>query len=89
MKKFAAVVQEIEEHFERIFARRTIEEILMEQSTEAQEQTAILNRLGTDMASALCDRLPDVLEGIADKLNESLKGIYGSYLIHFAKNYKN
>ncbi len=74
MKKFAAVVQEIEEHFERIFARRTIEEILMEQSTEAQEQTAILNRLGTDMASALCDRLPDVLEGIADKLNESLKG---------------
>lgn len=74
MKAFAADVESVSAHFERIFTRRTVEEILMEQSSEAQAQTAILSQLGTDMASALCERLPDVLEGIADKLNESLKG---------------
>lgn len=74
MKNFTADVQTVAAHFERIFTRRTVEEILMEQSSETQAQTAILSRLGTDMASALCDRLPDVLEGIADKLNDSLKG---------------
>lgn len=74
LKRVTATVQTVAAHFERIFTRRTVEEILMEQSSEAQAQTAILSRLGTDMASALCDRLPDVLEGIADKLNDSLKG---------------
>lgn len=74
LKRMTTAVQTVAAHFERIFTRRTVEEILMEQSSEAQEQTAILSRLGTDMASALCDRLPEVLEGIADKLNDSLKG---------------
>ncbi len=74
MDKFQGEVGELANALDEIFQRTNAETIMLSQLEEIRQERAAIQSLSTQMAVALCDRLPDVLEQMADRMDQAVKG---------------
>lgn len=73
MKRFGDAVSRFTDALDQVFIRKSVEEILLEELAESREQRAAMEQLSTDMAMSICDRLPDVLDQLAEKMDSAMK----------------
>ncbi len=74
MDDFCEKVEEIADKLDAIFQRTNAESIMLIQLEEIRQERMAIQSLSTQMAVALCDRLPDVLEQMADRMDQAVKG---------------
>lgn len=59
---------------DQLFPRTTIEILLQEQITINKKVSGAVEQLSVDIATSICEKLPTVLDQIADRIDRSLKG---------------
>lgn len=74
MKRFGDAVSRFTDALDQVFIRKSVEEILLEELAESRAQRAAMEQLSTDMAISICDHLPDVLDQLAEKMDNAMKG---------------
>lgn len=74
MDDFRGKVEDMADQLDVIFQRTTVESIMLNQLAEIQQERTAIQLLSSQMAVAICDRLPDVLEQMAERMDEAMKG---------------
>ena len=74
MDAFQGEVEDLADMMDEIFQRTNMETIMLSQLEEIRQERTAIQMLSTQMAVAICDRLPDVLEQMADRMDQAVKG---------------
>ncbi len=74
IKDFQQEIDKFCEALDQRFPRKNIETLLFEQLAENRRQSGALNQLSMDIADSICEKLPAVLDQIADRIDKSLQG---------------
>ncbi len=74
MDEFQGQVDAVADQLDAIFPRTNVESIMLSQLAEVRQERTAIQQLSTDLAISICDRLPDVLEQMADRMDQAVKG---------------
>lgn len=74
MDEFQGQVDALADQLDAIFPRTNVETIMLSQLAEVRQERTAIQQLSTDLAISICDRLPDVLEQMADRMDQAVKG---------------